>query len=280
MALQVGPNPSGIPTTDGHAELRDRPQQQNERSEEDPSTNPASVWLSQCLAQLSEEPSRAHTMAQIQRNAVSGDARVLANHCLGLAATELARWDEAIQAFSDARDEIPATDPRARARFATMAGNASLASGDVAGAALSFQLAKMDAQQAASATLEAIASVDLARALVGMNAPDDALVALDDATRLAPNDSEGWLLKATLLRRMERLEEAQTAIERAGELAPLDAQIGLEAGVIAVLSGREEAARESWLSVIEIQPDSLAAQTAEDYLAQLGEPAPNPEETS
>jgi Flp pilus assembly protein TadD len=161
-----------------------------------------------------------------------------------------------------------------------MSGNAHLAGGDAASAALSFQLAKMDAQQAASATLEAIASVDLARALVSMNAPDDALSALDDAVRLAPDDPEGWLLKATLLRRLERLDEAQIAIERAGELAPMDVQVGLEAGVIAVLSGRDGAARESWLSVVEIQPGSLAAQIAQDYLTQLGEPAPLPEETS
>ena len=79
-----------------------------------------------------------------------------------------------------------------------------------------------------------------------------------------------------LLRRMDRLDEAQAAIEKAVELAPMDAQIGLEAGVIAVLSGREEAARQSWQSVIDAQPASLAAKTAQDYLKQLG-PAPTEE---
>ena len=57
-------------------------------------------------------------------------------------------------------------------------------------------------------------------------------------------------------------------------LAPMDGEIGLEAGVIAILGNREEAARQSWQSVIDIQPDSLAAQTAKNYLAQLG-PAPS-----
>jgi len=39
--------------------------------------------------------------------------------------------------------------------------------------------------------------------------------------------------------------------------------------VIAVLGGREKAARASWQSVIDTQPDSLAAQTARGYLEQL-----------
>ena len=64
-------------------------------------------------------------------------------------------------------------------------------------------------------------------------------------------------------------------IEQAATLAPTNPEIGLEAGVIAVLGGREDAARQSWQSVIDLQPESLAAQTATGYLAQLG-PAPAP----
>lgn len=271
IALQVGPNPQGIPASDGHAELRDRPAREETG---DNANSPASQWLARCLDQLSEDASRAHTMAQIHRNSVSGNERVLANHCLGLAATELGRWDEAVQAFSQAREDINESDPRARARFATMAGNAELAGGNAAGASVHFRLAKTDARQAASAPLEAIASTDLARALVRMEQNEEALIALNDATRLMPGEFEPWLLTATLLRRLDRLDEAQIAIQSAGDLAPTNAEIGLEAGVIAVLSGRDEAARESWLSVTEVHPGSLAAQIAQDYLAQLGEPTP------
>ena len=66
------------------------------------------------------------------------------------------------------------------------------------------------------------------------------------------------------------MDEAQAAIEKAVGINPVDIEVGLEAGVIAVLSGREEAARQSWQSVIDSQPDSLAAKTAREYLAQLG----------
>ena len=57
--------------------------------------------------------------------------------------------------------------------------------------------------------------------------------------------------------------------------APTDPEIGLEAGVIAMLDGREPAARKAWQSVMLVAPGSKAADTANGYLAQLGE-APVP----
>ena len=47
--------------------------------------------------------------------------------------------------------------------------------------------------------------------------------------------------------------------------------IGLEAGVIAMLDGREPAARKAWQSVMLVAPGSKAAETAKAYLAQLGD---------
>ncbi len=269
IALQVGPNPSTIPPTDVHQELRDR--EPRETGEEP--ISPESQWLIECLGILQDDPARAHTLAQLKRNETIGAQRVLANHCLGLAATELLLWDDAIEAFGAARDETPEDELRARARFGTMAGNAALAGGYPGRAETILLRAKTDAEQAASATLKAIAASDLARVLVALDRPDEALAELETATTLTPDNAESWLLKATLLRRLERLDEAQAAIERAGELAPSEQQIGLEAGVIAVLSGREDAARQSWQSVIEIEPDSVAAQTAQGYLDQIGPPA-------
>jgi len=274
-ALQVGPNPNATPLTDGHSELRDR----QAREEDSVAVDPSAEWLAECLGQLSQDASRAHTMAQLHRNANSGTDRVLANHCLGLAATELGLWDDAITAFTAARDETPADELRARARFGSMAGNAALASGDAAQAGLILASAKADAGTAASAPLQAIAATDLARALVAQDRPEEALAELELATQLDPVNAESWLLRATLLRRLDRLDEAQVAIEAAGsasDQAPSDVEtasaVGLEAGVIAVLSGRDEAARTSWQSVIDLVPMSDAALTAQDYLAQLGPP--------
>lgn len=81
-----------------------------------------------------------------------------------------------------------------------------------------------------------------------------------------------WLLSATLSRRLNRLTEAQTQIEKAAELRPTDPAIALEAGLIAVFAGRIDAARKSWRSVIAIAPNSDSAGTARGYLAQLDPP--------
>ena len=268
FALQVGPNQPLTPLPDAHQELRDRAPREGSAI-----SDPNSQWLASCLGLIEENAARAHTLAQVRRNETLGAERVLANHCLGLAASDLGRWDEAANAFWAAREETPETEQRMRARFGALAGNAHLAAGQNPDALLTLSAAKSDAQMAASATLEAIASTDLARAMVAMEMPDRALAALDDAIRLLPENAESWLLKATLLRRLDRLDEAQGVIERASELAPLNSAVGLEAGVIAILAGREEAARQSWQSVIDLAPESPAALTAQDYLAQLGPPS-------
>ncbi|KPP88350.1 tetratricopeptide repeat protein [Erythrobacter sp. HL-111] len=267
LLLQVGPNPQAGGIAGEPDELVTRPPRPGETIEAP--LDPVSEWLRNCLEQVASDPARAHAQAQIRRSETSGEKRVIANHCLGVAATELGLWDDARAAFLAARDETPADEARTRARFGAMAGNAALAAGDAVNALTLLAAAESDARAAASASLEALAALDRGRALVALDRPEEALAALRSATGLAPESGEAWLLEATLLRRMDRLGEAQQAIERAVELAPTDGEVGLEAGVIAVLSGREEAARASWQSVVETQPDSLAAETARGYLAQL-----------
>jgi tetratricopeptide (TPR) repeat protein len=281
MLLQVGPNPlaGGLPNDDL---VRDRPPRPEAAQ---PALSPTSQWFEQCFDQIAADPARAHTTAQIRRSETTGADRVLANHCLGTAASELGLWDDARAAFIAARDETPADEARTRARYAALAGNAALAGGDAQGALTLLAAARADAAAAADATLGALADIDRARALVSLGRGEEALGALDAANALTPERSEGWLLKATLLRRLERLDEAQSAIAIAASLAPNNPEIGLEAGVIAVLGGREAAARASWESVIALGPGP-AADTAAGYLAQLGvasetapAPAPPPEET-
>ncbi|KEO88875.1 hypothetical protein EH31_15700 [Erythrobacter longus] len=270
LALQVGPNPSVISPLGTPDELRNRPERapQEKSIEQDP----AALWLAECLGMLPDQAARAHSLAQLRRNDSAGRDRILANHCLGLAATELGLWDDAIGAFIAARDDTPGDEMRAKARFGAMAGNAALAAQDLERSATLLKTARSDAQAAASAPMQAIIASDLARVLVATGQLEDALAELDLSTQLIPDEAGTWLLKATLLRRLERLDEAQTAIEEASTLAPADPAIGLEAGVIAVLSGREDAARTSWQSVIDLAPSSPEALTAQGYLAQI-EPA-------
>ncbi|WP_199803369.1 tetratricopeptide repeat protein [Erythrobacter rubeus] len=274
--IQVGPNPAANDNLGVPDELLNRPPRQ---SSLEAAQNPTTAWLEECLDLLAQDPARAHSKAQIRLTETSGADRIIANHCLGLAATELGLWDDARTAFIAARDETPMDEQRTKARFGLMAGNAALGAGDQDDALLLLQTAQENAKTAASATLEALAAMDVARVLVALGRPHDAFVPLSRATLLEPEKAEPWLLTATLYRRLERLDDAQEAIEQAARLAPLEGAIGLEAGLIAVLSGRDEAARQSWQSVIDTQPESPAAKTAEDYLEQLG-PAPETGQTS
>lgn len=264
LLFQVGPNPALDAYPDQSALVQDR--LPREPAEKDP---PAS-WLSQCFELIDSDPARAHVQAQLRRDATSGEERVLANHCLGLAATRLERWSEAKAAFLAARDEVAAGDLRMHARLGAMAANAVLATGDVHGALALLDSAIADARAGASGDLVALAQIDRARALVTLGDLPLAEIALAEARQLRPDDGEARLLSAALLRRMGRLAQAQEQIEAAARIAPGDPQVGLEAGVIAALGGRNPAARESWQSVIALAPESNEADTARNYLEQLG----------
>lgn len=267
ILLQAGPDPAtgGIP--DYSAEVQDRSPID---TAEPVGPRIEQTWLEQCFELADGDPARAHVKAQLQRDSTSGPERILANHCLGLAATNLGRWEEAQLAFLTARDESPAEDLALRARLGAMAGNAALPPGDMQTALSLFEQAEADARASKSADLIALVEVDKARALAGLNRFEEAEALLRDAAKLRPTDGEAPLLLATLMRRLDRLDEAQEVIARAAELDPANPSIGLEAGVIAVLSGREGAARQSWQSVISTAPGSDEAEVAQIYLDELG----------
>ena len=186
------------------------------------------------------------------------------------------RWDAAEAAFSAAYEVTPAGEPRNRARLAGMAGNALLAAGKPAAALALLDQAHGEALGAADPRLAAEISIDRARALVTLKSDGDAAAALATARANAADNGQGWLLSATLSRRQGKLAEAQQQILMAAQLMPLDPEVGLEAGVIAMLAGNEGAARRSWLSVVKAAPGSEAARTAQSYLDQLGpDPAPS-----
>lgn len=273
LLLQVGPFPGvdTMPRPDDPLLNRPPPRRVRGRNPvvEIEGITPSSQWLQACFNQIEEDAARAHAMAQIRRTEATGADRVLANLCLGAASSQLARWDDARDAFLAAREGTPAAERRARARFAAMAGAAALEGGGSEEALGLLAIARDDARAASDTTLQAIAATDSARALVALKRSDEALGALAEATTLAPERAEGWLLHATLLRRLDRLGEAQASIERAAGLAPKDPEVALEAGVIAVLDGRDDAAKASWQQVIALDPGSPFAETARGYLAQL-----------
>ncbi|MFM9936500.1 MAG: hypothetical protein ACKVOL_09920 [Novosphingobium sp.] len=211
-------------------------------------------------------------------NAATNASRGAAAQCLGQLLVQQGDYTGAEAAFAESAGQVPATDAVAAAALHAMAGNAALAGGSTEAALTWFDKA-LSAVPAKAPTAEDNAArgglqIDRSRALVGLERLPEANGALEEAHRLAPNDPEGWLLSATLARRGKDLERAQRDIEVAASLEPhggaFGPAIGLEAGVIAVLGGREEAARKSWESVLALGAESAEAKTARGYLDQLG----------
>jgi len=229
--------------------------------------------LSLCRQEARSDPATAMVTASRWLAEAQGPGRSAPQQCLGFAYISLLRWDAAENAFLAARDALLPAEHAGRARLAAMAGNAALA-GDRPDAALAaFDLARQDAEAAGDAALTGSVGADRARALVALDRPAEAAEALAQARRDAPQDASVWLLSATLSRRQDRLEEALGQIRTAAALAPGDPAIGLEAGLIAALSGQDEAAQTSWRAVLAAAPDSAEAAAALDYLAQLSPPA-------
>lgn len=228
----------------------------------------------QCLELAEQTPAEAEEDAIAWLAKAQGPERAVAGECLGIARMRQENWAEAETAFLAARDA--AADKALRAQLGAMAGNAALARGDATAALAALDAAQTDA--AGDGALTGGIAIDRARALVALKRNDEAESALAEARGASPDNAQAWLLSATLSRRMNKLAEAQAQIEKAAALLPIDPEIGLEAGVIAVLAGHDAAARKSWQSVVAAAPDSDAAATAKGYLAQL-DPAAKPSPT-
>lgn len=269
LLAQVGPGPSlNLPTG-----LEDRKPRRPAADAPTPEVPRARTPLQECMSAVNSDPPGAIDIAEAWLAQSKGSPTAPAQFCLGSAHAALEHWDEAETAFLAGRDAAAASDYRLKAQLGAMAGTTALARGEPVRALAALDQARADALAAPDAQLAADIQVDRSRALVALKREGDAATALAEARQANAKNPEAWLLSATLSRRQGKLVEAQAQIETAVGLEPRDPAIGLEAGVIAVLAGREAAARKSWESVLAAAPDSEAAKTASGYLAQLSAPA-------
>jgi len=261
VLMQVGPAPSVAPVSAVPPELQNRPQ----RSGAMPDRAAAAPAIEVCLDTARTDPAKARALAEEWVARTSGLQRAAGQHCLGVAAGYEGDWSVAAQAFLAARED--ASDQRFRARMGALAGSALLAEGKAAEALAALDASAEDA--AGDAELIGAMALDRAAALVALDRLGEADIALDQARAAVPGDAQAWLLSATLARRTGDLATAQAQIEQAAGIDPRDPAIGLEAGVIAALGGRHEAAAKSFKSVVAAAPDSVEATAARTYLEQL-----------
>lgn len=262
LIMQVGIAPTTSPVSAVPPELRDRPAR-GATLPDRPASQPA---IEVCLDTARSDPGKALALAEEWVSRTTGAQRAAGLHCLGVAAGNGGDWSGAASAFLAARDNAP--DNGFRVRMSVLAASALLAQGNHADA-----IAALDSADAGGdVQLASAIAMDRASALVGLDRTEEAAAALAEARRATPADPQAWLLSATLSRRTGDLAAAQAQIEQAAALDPRDPAIGLEAGVIAALGGRDEAARKSFESVVAAAPDSAQGAAAKQYLTQLGSP--------
>lgn len=189
----------------------------------------------------------------------------LADRCKGLALATGGQWAAAAAIFEFSAQAAQGARHSVAYPTWAQAGNAWLAAGEPTRARAALDNAinpglLRDLQLGQ-------AHIDRARAFVGMGELPSARADLDIAVREAPEDPLGWLLSATLARRMGALERARDDIVEAAERDGDNPAVQLEVGNIAAALGEDAGARGAWQRVIELAPESPQAASAKAALA-------------
>ncbi|NVD26367.1 hypothetical protein HUO14_00450 [Parasphingorhabdus flavimaris] len=222
------------------------------------------IRFEQCLDQAADDPANGLLVANKWQIEGGG---YLARNCLGFAYAGQEDWAKAVAEFVQAADGAQAAGDERAAIFWSQAGNAAFAGNDEQ-AALKYLATALE-QDTLDGLLKGEVHLDMARVHVALNQYDEAKRQFALVHQLVPEDPLGWLLSATLARRMGDLAQAKTDIATAARLVTTDPAIALEAGNIAYEAGDLVNAKGSWQQAVKFGPDSPAAKAATRYLAQL-----------
>lgn len=225
-----------------------------------------------CAALIKTAPEKAVESANDWRIAGGG---AFARQCLGLAYSALQRWAPAATAFEQAaRDAEKAKDASA-ADFWVQSGNSWLAAGDGLKARQAFDAALAGA--ALTPELRGEAHLDRGRAAVLLGDLAGARTDIDRGLKLVPADPFAWYLSSALALKEEKLPRAKEDIAKAISLAPDDADVLLQAGNVAGVSGDVQTAKDFYARAAKSAPASAAGKAAQAALAanaQSAEPSP------
>ncbi|MEW4449486.1 hypothetical protein [Qipengyuania sp. JC766] len=260
--MQVGPNPADIRSVPP-------PDPRDAIVRQDSAARPVS--LPPCpVISGSEAAEQVVQSARRRAESQRGLEKAASLQCLGIAQADLSQWNSAADSFAEAAQLASEFDEgRWRAVIGAQRGHALLSADRSAEALSAFESAAALAAIEGDQDLAGQILSDKARAEVAAGDIGAAASTLAGARETAANAASVWLLSATLARRTDDLAQAQAFIERAAELDRTDPEIALEAGVIAALQGRDDAARRSFDSAVALAPDSETAASARAYLAQL-----------
>jgi tetratricopeptide (TPR) repeat protein len=212
-----------------------------------------------CLQMLDEDPEGARTLSDSWAMQGGGEG---AAHCAALAMLSLGEAERAAEALERIATRSQA-GIAARAAVFGQAGAAWIAAGRPtrAHAALTLALALTPADPELL-TERAMASLALDRLT-------DALADADLVVVAEPSLTEAWIIRASALRRLERLPPAAESVSQALRLDSDNVEALLERGIIRQAQGDAAGARADWERVIELEPDGATADLAAQNMALI-----------
>ena len=221
----------------------------------------ASQRYARCLALARDEPAKGLERARTWRDTGGGDP---ARHCAGVALMRLERYTDAGKHLEDlAKTLAKGRGASMRAKALAQAGQAWILAGEPARAEAVYS----QALKLREGNVELWIDRALARFEMG-----DYWKAIDDlnrASELAPDRADVLVFRASAYRHVDAPTMARSDIKRALNRAPNHPEGLLERGILRRLGGDTEGARQAWLKVIRVAPDSPAAESARANLARL-----------
>lgn len=212
-----------------------------------------------CAALAKSEPGRAIETAQAWRIENGG---VGALHCLALAQFQRKEFTAAFGSFEAAAQASQVAGDGQAVILLSQGADAALLAGQPEAAVRFLGEAIGGAGTSVSPRVEAALRVTRAEALVDLKRDKQAAADLERAVTLDPAVADGWLLKATLARRMGDGPGAEAAILEAAARTPDSAEVQYEAGNIAAAKSDMALAKTAWAAAAAAEPESMAGLAA------------------
>jgi tetratricopeptide (TPR) repeat protein len=205
-----------------------------------------------CMALAPSDPNDAFEMATAWKGLGGGDA---AEHCAAVALLYSGKPEYAARRLEVLGQTIVA-GPEFKGRILAQAGQAWLVHGDAprAEAVLSEAVKLLRGRPGVL--------IDRAEARAAMGDYKGAVEDLTNAISADPRRVDAYTFRTSAYRYLDELGKARADAEAALLLAPDDPVALLERGILFRLNGNDDAAREDWLKVLEVDPDGEAARLA------------------
>lgn len=226
-----------------------------------------------CMELAPKDPARALELAYAWR--LEGGSTVAARHCLAVAQMHARHHEAALKSYEAAgQASEDAADGQAIALWRQAAEAALIANRPAEAARFLTRALARPGGAELSPRAEADLRLARAEALVDDGKPEAAMADLDAVTQAVPDGLSGWLLKATLHRRLGELAAAEAALLKAAALAPESPDVALEAGNIAAAKGDTALARQAWEAAAADGPDTPAGRAAAAALGRVSTTLP------